>query len=58
MIITAEHEINFDRVMEYVGEEIERIITEDECIEWDSITDVSKKELYKKIADYMIINWT
>ena len=58
MIVTAEHEINFDRMMEYVGNEIERIIIEDELIEWNSITDASKKELYKKIAEYIITNWT
>lgn len=57
MILTAEHEIDFNRMMEYIGEEIERIINEDECINWDSLTDASRKELYKKIAEYILKEW-
>lgn len=57
MIITVEHEINLDRMMEYIGDEIERIIRQDECIDWDSITETSRTDLYKKIVEYILKEW-
>ncbi len=57
MILTAEHEIDLDRVMEYIGDEIERIINEDMCVDWNSLTDASRKDLYKKIAQYILKEW-
>ena len=58
MIITAEHEIDLDNMMETIGDEIERIINEDEGVNWDCLTDASRKELYKKISEYILTNWT
>lgn len=57
MILKAEHEINLDRVMEYIGDEIERIINEDECVNWDTLTGASRKDLYKAIAEYILKEW-
>ena len=57
MTITAEYEINFDLLMDYVEEKIESIMRIKFNTDWDTVTDTSKKELYKKIAEHMMANW-
>lgn len=57
MIITAEYDLDLDRIADRVGDEIERIITEEENINWDYLTDASRKDLYKNIAN-RILKWT
>ena len=57
MIITAEHEIDLDRIMENIGNEIARTIDEMEYIDWYSLTEASQKDLYKRIAEYILTEW-
>jgi hypothetical protein len=58
MVVITEHDIDLDNMMENIGDEIERVISEEEDVNWDCLTDASRKDLYKKIAEYILINWT
>lgn len=57
MIVTLEYELDLDRIMDRVRDEIKEIIADEEGIDWNCLPDASRKDLYKKIAEYILKEW-
>ena len=57
MIVTIKYDLDLDKIMDNIDEEIERTIAEDEGIDLDCLLETSRKELYKKIAERILAEW-
>lgn len=57
MIVTIKYDLDLDRIMDNIDEEIVRTIGEDEGIDWDCFTEAARKDLYKAIAERILAEW-